>query len=215
MGLFCLLLLVFTWVVFALRGLQSPSSSHSICYCWSCWLSLCLVVLTPPPCVSMSSLTSPLRWQRISVLWNNWMFNQEPSDKSDPEAEHANPDRSRSERPRKSAYPGSHPDGCSEGPADSRSRSGRSAGVDSGTGSSLDARNSQERAACVLQVDNGSEGEEGALHRDGSQRTSRRRFRRVNPRGERELITEGQDPPSCYNTVRTPISVTCFRSNKS
>ncbi|XP_042165467.1 rap guanine nucleotide exchange factor 6 isoform X1 [Oncorhynchus tshawytscha] len=46
----------------------------------------------------------------------------------------------------------------------------------------------------VFQVDNASEGEEGALQREASQRRSRRRFRKVNPRGERELITDGQDP---------------------
>uniref|UniRef100_H2SR65 Rap guanine nucleotide exchange factor (GEF) 6 n=1 Tax=Takifugu rubripes TaxID=31033 RepID=H2SR65_TAKRU len=32
------------------------------------------------------------------------------------------------------------------------------------------------------------------LQREGSQRRSRRRFRRINPRGERELITDGQEP---------------------
>ncbi|XP_076607458.1 rap guanine nucleotide exchange factor 6 isoform X1 [Chaetodon auriga] len=58
---------------------------------------------------------------------------------------------------------------------------------------------SEEGVDCVLQVDNGSEGDDGFLQRDGSQRRSRRRFRRVNPRGERELITDGQEPAS-YNT---------------
>uniref|UniRef100_A0A674A3T1 Rap guanine nucleotide exchange factor 6-like n=1 Tax=Salmo trutta TaxID=8032 RepID=A0A674A3T1_SALTR len=41
---------------------------------------------------------------------------------------------------------------------------------------------------------------EGAQQREASQRRSRRRFRKVNPRGERELITDGQDP-----TVRTDL----------
>lgn len=54
---------------------------------------------------------------------------------------------------------------------------------------------------CVLQVDNGSEGDDSFLQREGSQRRSRRRFRRVNPKGERELITDGQEPAG-YNTVR-------------
>uniref|UniRef100_A0A8C7KEM6 Rap guanine nucleotide exchange factor 6 n=1 Tax=Oncorhynchus kisutch TaxID=8019 RepID=A0A8C7KEM6_ONCKI len=45
----------------------------------------------------------------------------------------------------------------------------------------------------TAEVDNASEGE-GALQREASQRRSRRRFRKVNPRGERELITDGQDP---------------------
>ncbi|XP_062392031.1 rap guanine nucleotide exchange factor 6 isoform X2 [Sardina pilchardus] len=49
----------------------------------------------------------------------------------------------------------------------------------------------------MIVVDNGSEGSEDAtLQRDGSHRHSRRRFRRVNNRGERELITDGQDPPA-------------------
>lgn len=54
---------------------------------------------------------------------------------------------------------------------------------------------------CVLQVDNGSEGNDSFLQREGSQRQSRRRFRRVNPRGERELIIDGQEPTG-YSTVR-------------
>lgn len=60
---------------------------------------------------------------------------------------------------------------------------------------------SEEGVDCVLQVDNGSEGDDGFLQREGAQRRSRRRFRRVNPRGERELITDGQEPAG-YNTVR-------------
>ncbi|XP_078142609.1 rap guanine nucleotide exchange factor 6 isoform X2 [Centroberyx gerrardi] len=51
----------------------------------------------------------------------------------------------------------------------------------------------------MIVVDNASEGEDSALQREGSQRRSRRRFRRVNPRGERELITDGQEPAG-YNT---------------
>lgn len=53
----------------------------------------------------------------------------------------------------------------------------------------------------ALQVDNGSEGDDSFLQREGSQRRSRRRFRRINPRGERELITDGQEP-SGYTKVR-------------
>lgn len=59
---------------------------------------------------------------------------------------------------------------------------------------------SEKGVDCVLQVDNGSEGDDSFLQREGSQRRSRRRFRRVNPRGERELITDGQEPTS-YSTV--------------
>ncbi|XP_045080263.1 rap guanine nucleotide exchange factor 6-like isoform X2 [Coregonus clupeaformis] len=46
----------------------------------------------------------------------------------------------------------------------------------------------------MIVVDNASEGEDGALQREVSQRRSRRRFRKVNPQGERELITDSQDP---------------------
>ncbi|XP_026183811.1 rap guanine nucleotide exchange factor 6 isoform X3 [Mastacembelus armatus] len=51
----------------------------------------------------------------------------------------------------------------------------------------------------MIVVDNGSEGDDGFLQREGSQRRSRRRFRRVNPKGERELITDGQEPAG-YST---------------
>lgn len=60
---------------------------------------------------------------------------------------------------------------------------------------------SEDSVDCVLQVDNSSEGNDNFLQREGSQRRSRRRFRRVNPRGERELITDGQEHAS-FNTVR-------------
>ncbi|XP_054610965.1 rap guanine nucleotide exchange factor 6 isoform X2 [Dunckerocampus dactyliophorus] len=46
----------------------------------------------------------------------------------------------------------------------------------------------------MIVVDNSGEGDDGFLHREGSQRRSRRRFRRINPKGERELITDGQEP---------------------
>lgn len=61
---------------------------------------------------------------------------------------------------------------------------------------------SEPAVDCTLQVDNGNEGDDGFLQREGSQRRSRRRFRRVNHRGERELITDGQEANS-YNTVGT------------
>ncbi|XP_076024434.1 rap guanine nucleotide exchange factor 6 isoform X4 [Genypterus blacodes] len=57
----------------------------------------------------------------------------------------------------------------------------------------------------MIVVDNGTEGEDGFLQREGSQRRSRRRFRRVNPRGERELITDGQEPTS-YNTLPADLN---------
>ncbi|XP_053297989.1 rap guanine nucleotide exchange factor 6 isoform X6 [Pleuronectes platessa] len=57
----------------------------------------------------------------------------------------------------------------------------------------------------MIVVDNGSEGDDSLLQREGSQRRSRRRFRRVNPRGERELITDGQEPAS-YNTLPADLN---------
>lgn len=65
----------------------------------------------------------------------------------------------------------------------------------------------------VLQVDNSSEGDESFLQREGSQRRSRRRFRRINPRGERELITDSQEPTG-YTTVRVTrlIKITRYTS---
>ncbi|KAM8900257.1 rap guanine nucleotide exchange factor 6 isoform 4-T4 [Spinachia spinachia] len=57
----------------------------------------------------------------------------------------------------------------------------------------------------MIVVDNGSEADGGLLQRDGSQRRSRRRFRRVNPRGERELITDGQEPAG-YSTLPADLN---------
>uniref|UniRef100_A0A3B3V5G5 Rap guanine nucleotide exchange factor 6-like n=1 Tax=Poecilia latipinna TaxID=48699 RepID=A0A3B3V5G5_9TELE len=49
-------------------------------------------------------------------------------------------------------------------------------------------------------------GDDSFLQRDGSQRRSRRRFRRVNPKGERELITDGQEPASYNNTLPADLN---------
>ncbi|XP_035864740.1 rap guanine nucleotide exchange factor 6 isoform X7 [Sander lucioperca] len=57
----------------------------------------------------------------------------------------------------------------------------------------------------MIVVDNGSEGDDSFLQREESQRRSRRRFRRVNPRGERELITDGQEPAG-YNTLPADLN---------
>ncbi|KAM6911328.1 rap guanine nucleotide exchange factor 6 isoform 2-T2 [Lycodopsis pacificus] len=57
----------------------------------------------------------------------------------------------------------------------------------------------------MIVVDNGSDGDDGFLQREGSQRRSRRRFRRVNPRGERELITDGQEPVG-YSTLPADLN---------
>ncbi|XP_037544188.1 rap guanine nucleotide exchange factor 6 [Nematolebias whitei] len=57
----------------------------------------------------------------------------------------------------------------------------------------------------MIVVDNSSEGDNNFLQREESQRRSRRRFRRVNPRGERELITDGQEPTG-YNTLPADLN---------
>ncbi|XP_058482909.1 rap guanine nucleotide exchange factor 6-like isoform X9 [Solea solea] len=57
----------------------------------------------------------------------------------------------------------------------------------------------------MIVVDNSSEGDDSFLQREGSQRRSRRRFRRVNPRGERELITDGQEPTG-YSTLPADLN---------
>ena len=167
---------------------------------------------------------STLRWHRVSLLWKSWMFNQDPAaaaggepglsaEPADPE-----PDPTYPGPPGRLEQNGSgpthhgperHPDMHAGEPVARKSCLRQpSAAADFGTGGSQVAGGSQERAPCVLQVDNGSEGDEGALHRDSSQRTSRRRFRRVNPRGERELITDGQEPAPCYNTVSLQLPMT-------
>ncbi|KAJ8266884.1 hypothetical protein GJAV_G00135780 [Gymnothorax javanicus] len=46
----------------------------------------------------------------------------------------------------------------------------------------------------MIVVDNGQEPRDLGIHRDDPHRRSRRRFRKVNPRGERELITDGHHP---------------------
>ncbi|XP_028323075.1 rap guanine nucleotide exchange factor 6-like [Gouania willdenowi] len=68
----------------------------------------------------------------------------------------------------------------------------------------------------MIVVDNGSEGDDNFLRREGAQRRSRRRFRRINQKGERELITDGQDPTSYHHTsyvnkqVQTVSAATLF-----
>ncbi|XP_051256557.1 rap guanine nucleotide exchange factor 6 isoform X1 [Dicentrarchus labrax] len=187
---------------------------------------------------------SVLRWHRLSALWKNWMFNQEPADEqgqiseapgheAEPQKkdgntfkdhnsdfknltqfttqnldytnhkseienqnlEYTNPNslqksellkRSSSEPCSQDSNTEDHSCSCPHTPGSCWCESRRSC-------------YSKDGVDCVLQVDNGSEGDDGFLQREGSQRRSRRRFRRVNPRGERELITDGQEPTG-YNT---------------
>ncbi|XP_058482901.1 rap guanine nucleotide exchange factor 6-like isoform X3 [Solea solea] len=185
---------------------------------------------------------SVLRWHRLSLLWKNWMFNQEPVEEQGQlseaaEQEKAEPEQGldlknstdvrtqildcknqksktanqcvgftdqnsvrKSEVLRRSC---SEPcsktsdcqDQCSSCPHTPESHSCKS--HRSGC--------SEEGVDSVLQVDNSSEGDDSFLQREGSQRRSRRRFRRVNPRGERELITDGQEPTG-YSTLPADLN---------
>ncbi|XP_029303971.1 rap guanine nucleotide exchange factor 6 isoform X2 [Cottoperca gobio] len=176
---------------------------------------------------------SVLRWHRLSALWKNWMFNQEPAEEqiseapgheAEPRGEGANTHKDHNfqqlktqnldynnqnseitnldsvpeiQKPdllkRRSSEPCSQVSNC-EDQSSRCPHTPEACGCESRT-----SYCSVKAVDCVLQVDNGSEGDDGFLQREGSQRRSRRRFRRVNPRGERELITDGQEP-SGYNT---------------
>ncbi|XP_051955478.1 rap guanine nucleotide exchange factor 6-like isoform X2 [Xyrauchen texanus] len=57
----------------------------------------------------------------------------------------------------------------------------------------------------MIVVENASDSEDTALQRDGSQQQSRRRFHKVNPRGERQLITDNPEPsPTDYADEQLP-----------
>lgn len=172
---------------------------------------------------------SVLRWHRLSALWKNWMFNQEPAEEQDqiPEApvHEAEPQKKEGNtfkdhnldfqnlkelkaqifdyKIQKSEieiqnleFTNSNSELCSQ-VSYSEDQSSRCPHTPEGSRRSCC---SEEGVHSVLQVDNGSEGDDSFLQREGSQRRSRRRFRRVNPRGEREVITDGQEPAG-YNTV--------------
>ncbi|KAG8008529.1 Rap guanine nucleotide exchange factor 6 [Nibea albiflora] len=192
---------------------------------------------------------SVLRWHRLSALWKNWMFNQEPAEEqgqiseapgheAEPQKKEGNtlkdhnsdvqnltesldhtteklkyenqnleftnlnsvPKTQKSELFKRSS---SEP--CSQ-VSNSEDQSPNGDTTPEGCGrKSRRSCYSEEGVDCVLQVDNGSEGDDSFLQREGSQRRSRRRFRRVNPRGERELITDGQEP-SGHSTLPADLN---------
>lgn len=181
---------------------------------------------------------SVLRWHRLSALWKNWMFNQEPAEEQGQISEEA-PAHEADSRTKESNtledhksqnldYTGqavelTHLDtvpklqksdllkrsSSEPSPKVSNSEDQSASGPYTPEGCVCGLRRScysEEGVDCFLQVDNGSEGDDSFLQREGSQRRSRRRFRRVNPRGERELITDGQEPAS-YNTVGVTLVV--------
>ncbi|KAM6984378.1 rap guanine nucleotide exchange factor 6 isoform 4-T4 [Tautogolabrus adspersus] len=187
---------------------------------------------------------SVLRWHRLSALWKNWMFNQEPAEEQVPISEEPEPcktdgstfkeDNSDLKKLTELEYKNhkseldnqnlgftnknstlntqksellkrSSSEPCSSA-SNSEDQSSSCSHTSEGCGcKSLKSCYSEEGVDCVLQVDNGSEGDDGFLQREGSQRRSRRRFRRVNPRGERELITDGQEPAG-YNTLPADLN---------
>ncbi|XP_041656785.1 rap guanine nucleotide exchange factor 6 isoform X2 [Cheilinus undulatus] len=177
---------------------------------------------------------SVLRWHRLSSLWKNWMFNQEPaevqghiSETSEPctkeqnsnlrDSEYQNLDyKNQKQEPENQILEFTDINlvvkvkksdllkrSCSEPSSSVSNSEDQSSGCPhSPEACGCKSRRrccSEEGVDCVLQVDNSSEGDDSFLQREGSQRRSRRRFRRVNPRGERELITDGQEPAS-YST---------------
>lgn len=194
-----------------------------------------------------------LRWNRLSALWKNWMFNQEPEEeqgqipesptceekpkkKEEDSSKDNNSDsqtstilksqnldykkqkseiktqnleltncNSVSKTQKSELLKRSCSEPCSQDPNCVDQSCSCAHTLKGYRCESLRSCYSEEGVDCVLQVDNGSEGDDSFLQREGSQRRSRRRFRRVNPRGERELITDGQEPAS-YNTVRVTSS---------
>ncbi|XP_057676187.1 rap guanine nucleotide exchange factor 6 isoform X6 [Corythoichthys intestinalis] len=134
---------------------------------------------------------SGLRWNRLSAFWKNWIFNQEPAEalrQDEVEDQKVDYEFAKVKVCKRNSDPSPRNSSADKSKVLQRSRSEATP-----DGSSL---RSEEAARYVLQVDNGGEGDDGFLHRDGSQRRSRRRFRRINPKGERELITDGQEPSS-------------------
>ncbi|XP_063751002.1 rap guanine nucleotide exchange factor 6 isoform X2 [Eleginops maclovinus] len=196
---------------------------------------------------------SVLRWHRLSALWKNWMFNQEPAEEqgqisevsgneAEPGGKEGNKHKDHSsfqnltelktqnldynnqkteienqtlefnnqnsilKIPKPDLLQRSISELCSQVSSckDQSSRCLQQAHEGCGC-ESRRSYYSEEAVDCVLQVDNGSEGDDGFLQREGSQRRSRRRFRRVNPRGEREVITDGQEPAG-YNTLPADLN---------
>ncbi|XP_041864066.1 rap guanine nucleotide exchange factor 6-like isoform X5 [Melanotaenia boesemani] len=146
---------------------------------------------------------SVLRWYRLSALWKSWMFNQEPTEEQDQTSETSGQE----EEPQKK-----------EGIFLKNLTDVKSKNVDYKKQTSETEDHNRDfkkiqksellQRSCSepsSQVDNASEGDDSFLQRDGSQRRSRRRFRRVNPRGERELITDGQEPAG-YSTLPADLN---------
>lgn len=176
---------------------------------------------------------SVLRWHRLSFLWKNWMFNQEPAEEpgsisqapqdetggnaiqdiANLKTQNLDPTHQNSELTdptvgfiNVNVVGVTHKSGelirsLSEPCSHSEVQTVCCPHKPEGCVRKVHQSCSELAVDAVLQVDNGSEGDDSFLQREGSQRRSRRRFRRINPRGERELITDGQEP-TAYTTVR-------------
>lgn len=189
-----------------------------------------------------------LRWQRLSVLWRNWMFNQEPQEEVQrvylqDEGGEVGRGGGREEevvRGRGGGGRGEEGEGeREERGGDEGGAGGRRGGEEGGGGGGTEALDStgvdfeqkvqacaldlgpegegcrpsgscwsEEAVVSLLQVDNSSsESDEAVLQREESQRRSRRRFRRINPRGEREVITtDGQEDCGLTTVGALPVS---------
>lgn len=132
------------------------------------------------------------RWNRLSALLKNWIFNQEPAAEAPRKDEDEN--RNVDSKPAKAKVTKRNSDPSPQNFAPDIEPSKVLLRSRSEATPERSFLHSEEGARCLLQVDNGGEGDDGFLHRDGPQRRSRRRFRRINPKGERELITDGQEP---------------------
>lgn len=196
----------------------------------SCGISCFYVLFWLHPGVQMSIL----RWHRLSVLWKNWMFNQESGEEpgsisqnleheiagnasqenSNLKTQNLDFTHQNSEVTEQAVEfinpnvvgvahkPGLLTRSLSEPCSHSEVRTVSCPRRPKGCGRTVHQSCCSELGVnAILQVDNSSEGDDSFLQREGSQRRSRRRFRRINPRGERELITDSQEP-SGYTTVR-------------
>ncbi|XP_051903561.1 rap guanine nucleotide exchange factor 6-like isoform X7 [Hippocampus zosterae] len=150
--------------------------------------SFYLFKIFKPPVVRMSGP----RWNRLSALWKNWIFNQEPAAEAARKDE--DQDRNVDSKPAKAKVTKQNSDPWPQNSTPDIEPSKVLLRSRSQATPERSFLRSEEGARCVLQVDNGGEGDDGFLNRAGSQRRSRRRFRRINPKGERELITDGQEP---------------------
>ncbi|TWW75109.1 Rap guanine nucleotide exchange factor 6 PDZ domain-containing guanine nucleotide exchange factor 2 [Takifugu flavidus] len=156
---------------------------------------------------------SVLHWHRLSVIWKNWMFNQEPA-KEPGAVSQTVQDETGNTIQDNSYLKTQNLDSAKQNSLTTEEKciNLNDVGVTVKSGPLM---RSLSEPCSQTEVDNGSEGDDSFLQREGSQRRSRRRFRRINPRGERELITDGQEPSGytkeCARLCGVCIPVYCVR----